>query len=91
MGGRGGRAAGGHQPLALGSSWECRKLQGEMDSRHWGMPLRQHSTCRGWDCWQRTGDSSFWIWGFVGLGTFAHILKEIVENKEVGGAQTWLR
>ncbi len=27
--------------------------------------------------------------GFVGLGTFAQILKEIVEDKEVGGVQTW--
>ncbi len=27
----------------------------------------------------------------MGLGTFAHILKKIVENKEVGGAQTWHR
>ncbi len=29
--------------------------------------------------------------GLVGLGTFTHILEEIVEDKEVGGAQTWLR
>ncbi len=28
--------------------------------------------------------------GLVGLGTFAHILKEIVEDKEVGCAKTWL-
>jgi hypothetical protein len=29
--------------------------------------------------------------GLVSLGTFAQVLKEIVEDKEVGGAQTWCR
>ncbi len=29
--------------------------------------------------------------GLVSLGTFAQVLKEFVEDKEVGGAQTWLR
>ncbi len=29
--------------------------------------------------------------GLVSFGTFAQVLKEIVENKEVGGAQTWFR
>jgi hypothetical protein len=25
----------------------------------------------------------------MGLGAFTHVLKEIIENKEVGGAQGW--
>ncbi len=29
--------------------------------------------------------------GLVHLGTFAQVLKEIVEDKKVGGAQTWFR
>ncbi len=33
----------------------------------------------------------FGYWGLVCLGTFAQELKEIVEDKEVWGAQTWFR
>jgi hypothetical protein len=29
--------------------------------------------------------------GLMSLGTFAQVLKEIVEDKEVEGAQTWFR
>jgi hypothetical protein len=29
--------------------------------------------------------------GLVCLGTFAQVLKEIVEDKEVGGTKTWFR
>ncbi len=51
-------------------SWVHLLLQGEMDSLHWGMPCFWNSACRGWDQWQRTGDSSFWIWGTC---VFGHI------------------
>jgi hypothetical protein len=29
--------------------------------------------------------------GLVCLGTFAQVLKEVIEDKEVGGTQTWFR